>query len=336
MLRRTPKFVAAAVGGLALIATVPAPLPAATSSQRSVTKARSAGLSGNPFLGAKGYVDPTTEAAVAERQATGHRRALLRRIARRPVATWLGNGYQTSARAKVHRLVRRQRRAGAMPVLVLYNIPGRDCGSYSAGGLPDATAYVQWIDRVARGIGSATVVADLEPDSLGGLDCLTHAEAKDREQTLAAAVVRLDEQPGVSVYLDGGNEGWHPAGVMARRLRAAGVANARGFSLNVSSFYRTSTEEHYGNRIVARLHHYGHFIIDTSRNGRGPAPGHPWCNPSERGLGTPLTTDTGNQRTDALLWLKPPGESDGTCNGGPPAGVFWTSYALGLSRRANL
>jgi len=32
--------------------------------------------------------------------------------------------------------------------------------------------------------------------------------------------------------------------------------------------------------------------------------------------------------------VKHPGESDGTCNGGPTAGTFWTDYAIGLAQRA--
>jgi endoglucanase len=37
---------------------------------------------------------------------------------------------------------------------------------------------------------------------------------------------------------------------------------------------------------------------------------------------------------DAYLWLKKPGESDGTCNGGPKAGEFWLDRALELARNA--
>ena len=74
-------------------------------------------------------------------------------------------------------------------------------------------------------------------------------------------------------------------------------------------------------------------MIDTSRNGRGPAG--TWCNPKRRGLGARPTTETSNPRVDALLWIKVPGESDGTCNGGPPAGHWWPGYALGLARRAS-
>jgi endoglucanase len=34
--------------------------------------------------------------------------------------------------------------------------------------------------------------------------------------------------------------------------------------------------------------------------------------------------------------VKPPGESDGECNGGPAAGRWWPEYALGLAQRASL
>jgi endoglucanase len=37
---------------------------------------------------------------------------------------------------------------------------------------------------------------------------------------------------------------------------------------------------------------------------------------------------------DAFLRVKPPGESDGTSNKGPRAGVFWPDYALSLAKRA--
>ena len=75
-----------------------------------------------------------------------------------------------------------------------------------------------------------------------------------------------------------------------------------------------------------------HFVIDTSRNGLGPAT--TWCNPSGEALGARPNAATGQTRVDAYLWVKRPGESDGTCNGGPAAGTFWADYALGLAQRA--
>ena len=71
-----------------------------------------------------------------------------------------------------------------------------------------------------------------------------------------------------------------------------------------------------------------HFTIDTSRNGDGPLPGNreeAWCNPPGRALGVPPTDDTGDERIDAYLWIKRPGDSDGTCRGGPAAGARWGS-----------
>jgi endoglucanase len=138
----------------------------------------------------------------------------------------------------------------------------------------------------------------------------------------------------VSVYIDAGHARWRSAASMAVRLRRAGVARARGFSLNVASFDSTRTEIRYGAAIARRLRTHTHFVIDTSRNGKGPAPGAGWCNPPGRGLGAAPTRRTGKPLVDAFLWIKRPGESDGQCNGGPGAGSWWPDYALGLARNA--
>jgi endoglucanase len=79
-----------------------------------------------------------------------------------------------------------------------------------------------------------------------------------------------------------------------------------------------------------------HFVIDTSRNGEGPwvppagtyTEAQDWCNPPGRGLGVPATTNTGSPLGDALLWVKVPGESDGTCTRGAPAGSIDPEWGL--------
>jgi len=118
-----------------------------------------------------------------------------------------------------------------------------------------------------------------------------------------------------------------PSGCGARALGPA-VA----FSLNVSNFRATDEVARYGVAVSSRRGG-AHFVIDTSRNGRGPNRDQ-WCNPPGRALGTLPTTTTGNRLIDAYLWIKVPGESDGTCRGGPPAGQWWPQYALGLARRS--
>jgi endoglucanase len=120
---------------------------------------------------------------------------------------------------------------------------------------------------------------------------------------------------------------------MAQRLRQAGIGRARGFSLNVSNFNATADETAYGHTVAAAVGGKP-FVIDTSRNGLGRAPDSAWCNPPGRALGQPPTSQTGDPLVDAYLWIKAPGESDGSCNGAPAAGVWWPEYALGLAQRA--
>ncbi|MBO0916302.1 glycoside hydrolase family 6 protein, partial [Streptomyces laculatispora] len=69
-------------------------------------------------------------------------------------------------------------------------------------------------------------------------------------------------------------------------------------------------------------------VIDTSRNGNGAPKAGQWCDPEGRALGTAPTTDTGQARIDAYLWVKLPGESDG-CKGA--AGSFSPAYAYQLA-----
>ena len=109
-----------------------------------------------------------------------------------------------------------------------------------------------------------------------------------------------------------------PAETMAERLRAAGVASARGFSANVSNFKLTADEQRYAESLRTLLGGSARYVIDTSRNGRGWTGD--WCNPSGVGLGSTPRAVSGSGGLDALLWIKRPGESDGECNGGPAAG----------------
>jgi len=92
-----------------------------------------------------------------------------------------------------------------------------------------------------------------------------------------------------------------------------------------------------------------HFVIDSSRNGKGPlnpvaygsAPynqpadvlgkltGGNWCNPPGAGLGLRPTAKTGVALLDAYVWIKVPGESDGSCDisgGGGPRAWDFTAY----------
>jgi endoglucanase len=124
---------------------------------------------------------------------------------------------------------------------------------------------------------------------------------------------------------------------MAKRLKGAGIEHADGFALNTSNYIASEENIQYGHKVSALIGGK-HFIIDTGRNGNGALAGvNPdlaWCNPKGRALGVPPTTETGDPLVDAFFWTKPPGESDGECNGGPKAGDYWGEAALDLAKAA--
>jgi endoglucanase len=281
----------------------------------------------NPLAGMT-FHGPNTGAALAAAQPgrSPEDAAALAELARVPTALWLG-AWSGDVTATVRQEVAAARAAGAVPVLVTYNVPGRDCGGYSAGGVDSSAAYLQWVEAVVAGIGTAQAVVVVEPDALAQL-CGDPAE---RLALLRSAVGLLEANPGTRTYLDAGNSTWVGAPTMAERLRAAGATAADGFALNVSNFEATASNVAYGQQVSSLLGG-AHFVVDTSRNGNGP--GSDWCNPPGRAVGERPTAQTGQARVDAYLWVKRVGESDGTCNGGPAAGTFWDSYAIGLVRNA--
>lgn len=290
--------------------------------------------SGNPFAGSTFYVNPNSN---AKRQADEWRTsrpkdaAMMDKISANPDAKWVGN-WNSNIQADVKQYVDEATAVGGMPVLIAYNIPSRDCGHYSAGGAANAENYKTWIRGLADGIGNRKAAVILEPDALAGITCLDSQGQESRYSLLKDAINTLKAKGNVAVYVDAGHSNWIGAEDMATRLKKAGIENAHGFALNVSNYNWTPDQITYGTKLSGLLGGK-HFVVDTSRNGQGPL-GSEWCNPSGRGLGKPATTNTGNPLVDAYMWLKNPGESDGTCNGGPSAGVWWPEYALGLAEKA--
>ncbi|MEU6668005.1 glycoside hydrolase family 6 protein [Streptomyces sp. NPDC046727] len=393
----------------------------------TATQAQSAPTQDEITPATKFYVDPHSKAAkqaLADfRNGDIENATNMARLASWPQAEWFTEGTPDQVRVKVNKLVRRARAVNRTPVLVAYNVPGRDCTQYSSGGAASSAAYRQWIDAFAAGIGDNRATVVVEPDGLALLpkDCgpstdptgdLTAARIAD----LAYAVRTLKAKPRTAVYLDAGNVQWRAVGDIAQRLLDAGVRYGDGFALNVSNTHPTEHNARYGTWIAkcmwfatdgpeqARGHadwcasqYYSsaapndgapgnsvssadpttwrwtdawfgqnvgtpsadelrHFVIDTSRNGRGawaPEPGkysgdpEAWCNAPGRGLGPRPTADTGVPLVDAYLWIKIPGESDGSCTrntGGtidpeygivdPPAGAWWPDQAHTLARNA--
>jgi endoglucanase len=298
----------------------------------------------NPFVGMKYWTDPYAPAFLKSklwRESAPANAALMKKIADNGGADWIGD-WTPHVGNWVSKRVTIIQKTGALPLFIAYNLPKRDCGNYSAGGVQKGDAYKAWITEFAKGIGDRRAAVIVEPDALGLLKkCLSDADQKERIELLKFAVHAFASLPQTAVYLDAGHSAWMPAADMAARLKEAGVAEADGFSLNVSNYKATDTEIKYGKEI-SKLIGGKHFVIDTSRNGMGPPVAECkvqdsdacWCNPPGRGLGSPPTAETADPLADAYLWLKKPGESDGECNGGPKAGAFWEAKALELARNA--
>lgn len=288
----------------------------------------------NPLAGNGFYVDPTTTAAIAAKQSTPAS-AELQKIAATPQARWLTETTPVGqVAAAVAAYIGSAAAAGAMPVVVVYAIPHRDCGSFTAGGFGSADDYQSWVRQIAAGVGQARVGIVVEPDALTSADCLPLDQQQERTALLRDAVGVLTQNPNAAVYVDAGHSQWLSPDQLAARLRSVGVERARGFALNTSNFLPTNEEVAYG-EVVAGLLDGAHYVVDTSRNGAGSAPDAPlnWCNPQGRALGADPTTSTSGPHADAYLWIKHPGESDGDCGRGDPrSGVFMPDYAIALAR----
>lgn len=283
------------------------------------------------------YWDPSMQAVRVEKELVSKGRAadasLLRAISCIPQATWL-LGTNKNAEETVRTVVLDAEKSGKIPVFVLYNVP--DYTSVAWGtGIGNGDAYISWVRGIARAIGTAPAWIILEPDAMPFSHGLDAEERALRFSELSGAVGTLKNYaPVARVFLDAGHSGWKMPEVISGYLESAGIREADGFSLNVSNYQPLESEIVYGERI-SEIVGGKHFVIDTSRNGSGSAEPGAWCNAPGRALGRLPTMDTGNPFVDAFLWVKPPGESDGACNGGPPPGLFWIEYALELIKNAS-
>ena len=290
-----------------------------------------------PGVGTGFAVLAESGAAQASTTATGAALEAADYLETQPTAYWLTPERDPigAVGVRVTGLASEARAQHATLALVVYGLPERDCGNHSAGGL-DPADYPVWVDEIAAALTEAsdvTTVIVLEPDSLALATECGNLDA--RVPQLRTAIDAL-QRPGTVIYLDGGHSTWHPADEQARLLAAVGLDGVRGFSTNVSNFNASDDEFDYAHAVAAALADSGageaHALIDTSRNGAGS--NGEWCNPPGRLLGETSGT-LGDGVVDTNLWIKPPGESDGPCNGGPAAGDWWPAAAIELTRSAH-
>jgi endoglucanase len=246
-----------------------------------------------------------------------------------PTAKWLVDNSVQNTTHDLSNYLAKVRQTKKVPLFVFYNIPVRDCNSYSAGGATSAAKYDEWLNAVIAHIAETEAFVILEPDALPGLDCLSTDKQNERYAVLKSAINKLATKPNIHTYIDAGNSTWIGSTEMSARLRKIDIQNAEGFSLNVSGFNPLAKTIEYGEEI-SKLVGNKHFFIDTSRNGDDSVKSAEWCNPRNRAIGRFPSSQTDHPLLDAYLWIKVPGESDGTCNGGPNAGTWWPEYAIEL------
>ncbi|WP_086666596.1 glycoside hydrolase family 6 protein [Lentzea kentuckyensis] len=279
------------------------------------------------------YVDPMSSSArwVAANPGDSRAAVIRDRIASVPQARWYTTTNTSSIRSEISSFVGAAASAGKIPILVVYNIPNRDCGGASGGGAPSHQAYRAWVDEVAAGLGGRPATIVLEPDVLPIMSNCQNADQQNQTKaSMAYAGKKLKSGSSqAKVYFDIGNSAWLNPAEAANRLRGADVSNsADGISTNVSNYRSTSDEVNYAKNVLnavgdGRLK----AVVDTSRNGNGPQ-GTEWCDPPGRAIGTPSTANTGDSRIDAFLWVKLPGEADGCI---APAGQFVPQRAYDLA-----
>jgi len=244
--------------------------------------------------------------------------------------------------------------------------------------------YVDVIAAAFRAHPDQRIAMILEPDSLANLvtnigNPKCQAAEGIYKRGIAYAISKLS-LPNVFLYLDAAHAGWlgWPKN-LAKSIplykevltMAGGTDRLRGFATDVSNYdpaqdptapkrvpeYAASDELGYVNDLAAALTKAGipgkGFIIDTSRDGRPnirTAAGN-WCNIKGAGLGErPQASPV--PKVDAYLYIKVPGESDGTSDSkakrfdanctsddaaqnAPQAGEMFDSFLIDLLKNAN-
>jgi endoglucanase len=302
-----------------------------TTSPPPTTTTPTTPASTNPLAGVSFYVNPYSGPANAlSSYASGSADwKRLKTIADHSGPMWLGDWNSLEdTQSLVTDVLSQSDTAKQMPVFVIYAIPNRDCGSYSAGGYPDKTSYMNFVNTIITKIGTHKAVILYEPDALPmSIECPTTG----RTDIMKSALAALTAKSNLYVYLDAGNSNYASADNLKPLIAQVDPnGKLRGYSLNISNFQTTANEIAFCKKLSTTKT----CVIDTSRNGNGPTADNQWCNPTGRAIGKFPTSVTNDSRIDAFLWVKVPGDSDGTCNGGPDAGTYVPSFGIEMARNA--
>ncbi|KAF9024347.1 cellulase CEL6B [Hymenopellis radicata] len=360
----------------------------ATVTGTSATASSTAVTEGNPFTGYEIYLSPyyaaeVQAAAAVMTDSTQAVKALT--VQNIPTFIWL------DVVAKVPDLGTYLADASALGKssgkkylvqIVVYDLPDRDCAALASNGefsIADdgLSKYENYIDQIVAQVSKypdVRVVAVVEPDSLANLVTnLSVAKCNGAQTAYKAGVTYAMQQlnkVGVYMYLDAGHAGW--LGWPANLAPAAQLFNQLYVSAGSPQFVRglatdcaspdpitqgdpNYDEIHYINALSPLLTQFpAKFIVDQARSGvqNIRLAWGDWCNVKGAGFGMRPTLNTGSSLIDAVVWVKPGGECDGTSNtsavrydgfcgkgdamqNAPEAGTWFQAYFEQLVASAN-
>lgn len=210
------------------------------------------------------------------------------------------------------------------------------------------TEYIDAVVKILKAHPNTAFALLIEPDSLPNLvtnaDLTTCQNSKSAYEEGVAYALKSLNLPNVVMYIDAGHGGWlgwdanlkPGAQELAKVYKNAGSPKqVRGFATNIAGwnswdqspgefasaadakYNSCQNEKTYVAKFSAELKTAGmpnYAIMDTGRNavtGLRKEWGD-WCNVNGAGFGVRPTANTGDAQTDAFVWGKPGGESDGT------------------------
>lgn len=267
--------------------------------------------------------------------------------------------------------------------LVVYDLPDRDCsagassGEYTIDNAGESRyeAYIKAIYSEIQRVPDVQVIIVLEPDSIGNIitnlsndQCAKAAPVYKR--CISLAIATLSQLPNVAIYIDAAHAGWlgwpgnigPTATLLAELLNDAKAiypgAWVRGVATDVSNYNGLGNQPQmgydelvYAQNLAPLLTAAGypaHFIVDQGRSGvqNYTRTGSDWCNNKFAGFGSRPSTTTPDPVIDAIVWVKPGGQGDGTsddssCSGpsslipAPAAGTWFQAYFEQLVINAN-
>jgi cellulose 1,4-beta-cellobiosidase len=223
----------------------------------------------NPYVGAKGYVDPEWSAKAASDGGS--------KIANQSTAVWLDriaaiNGVNGAMGLKAH-LDAAVKQAAGQPLtieLVIYDLPGRDCSALASNGElgpTDIGRYqTEYIDPITALEGNSAyaglrIVNIIEPDSLPNLTtnaggtagsteaCATMKANGNYEKGVSYALAKLGGLSNTYNYIDAGHHAWlgwdtnlGPAAAEFYKVatsNGANVGDVQGFIVNTANYGAT-------------------------------------------------------------------------------------------------